>query len=163
MKQVPQNLLQGQAGVYRIASLLCMRGLNPYFPAVDVGADLIVDSCKIQVKCAHLRLNSVYPNGAYWFKLSFPTVKQGKRVWKNRAFSDSCDFVVFWGIEHDKFWIVPSSKLDTKQCLTLCPDRVKPSIVDNLENRWDLIDEFLTPTINTDSATVIDIKEKQHA
>jgi hypothetical protein len=118
----PANLLQGQAGVYQVASQLCLRGFNPHFPAVDIGADLVVDGgIRIQIKAAHLRLDKVYPQGAYWFKLGRTAIRHRTQVWEAVNFTDFCDFAVFWGIEQTRFWIVPASALDGHQCLVLGP------------------------------------------
>jgi len=120
--RAPRNLLQGQAGVYRVASMLCLRGLNPHFPAVDIGADLIVDGgLRIQVKSANLRTDKVYPNGAYWFRLGKPKPVKGQITWVTVDFDKICEFVVFWGITEDRFWIVPSLTLRDHQCLVLGP------------------------------------------
>ncbi len=121
MRKTPMNLLQGQAGVYRAASKLCLMGLNPYFAAVDDGADLLVDGVRIQVKAAHLRCDKVYKNGAYWFKLGRTAIRNRRQVWEAIKFTDICDFAVFWGIEEDKLWVVPAHELDGHHCLTLGP------------------------------------------
>lgn len=119
--------LQGQAGVFRVASELLLRGFNPQFPAVDCGADLVVDGgIRLQVKSGHLRYNSnIYPQGAYWFKLTKgPTVhgNHGIRPRTPRVFSVESDFVIFWGIEQHRFWVVPSALLDDKSLIVLGPE-----------------------------------------
>ena len=122
-EKAPQNLLQGQAGVYRVASALCLQGLNPFFPAVDHGVDILVDGLiRVQVKSAHLRTNRPYPQGAYWFKLGRTAIRGRRQVWESVDFTDFCDFVVFWGIEQDRFWITPAAALTNHQCLVLGPD-----------------------------------------
>jgi ribosomal protein L13 len=70
MRKLPENLAQGKAGEHSVAAQLLLRGHNPFFPAVDIGADLVIESgIKIQVKTAHLRFQkSCYQQGAYWFK-----------------------------------------------------------------------------------------------
>lgn len=123
MRTTPENLLKGQAGVYQVASQLCLRGFNPHFPAVDVGADLVIDAgVRIQVKSTHLRFQSPYPNGAYWFKLGTTRIEKRRQVWRNVKFSEFCDFVVFWGIDQNRFWVIPAPELDDHQCLVLGPD-----------------------------------------
>lgn len=122
-RKAPQNLLQGQAGVYRVASVLCLQGLNPFFPAVDHGVDILADGLiRIQVKSAHLRTDRVYPQGAYWFKLGRTAIREKRQVWEQVGFTEFCDFVVFWGIEQDRFWITPAAALTNHQCLVLGPD-----------------------------------------
>lgn len=119
--------IQGQAGVYRVASELMLRGFNPKFPAVDCGADLEVEGgVRLQVKAAHLRTGcSVYPLGAYWFKLARGPVVHGNHGIKPRSpriFSRDCEFVIFWGIEQHRFWIVPAPLLDGRHLVVLGPD-----------------------------------------
>lgn len=120
--------IQGQAGVYRVASELMLRGFNPKFPAVDCGADLEIEGgIRIQVKAAHLRTQgyAAYPQGAYWFKLARGPVAHGNhgvRPRSPRIFSRDCEFVVFWGIEQHRFWIVPAPILDGRHLVVLGPD-----------------------------------------
>lgn len=124
--KAPMNLLQGQAGVYRVASELMLRGYNPCFPAVDHGVDILIDEgVRIQVKSAHVRFHSkVFPDGAYWYKLHQAAYVSGNNtIHKSRAriYSEFCDFVVFWGIEGNYFWIAPSATFDGVSCVVLNP------------------------------------------
>jgi hypothetical protein len=119
--------LQGEAGVYRVASELLLRGFNPLVPSVDCGADLVVEGgVRIQVKSGHLRYNSrIYPQGAYWFKLTRGPYASGNHTLVKRGprqFSQESDFVVFWGIEQHRFWITPAHLLDGKSLLIVGPD-----------------------------------------
>ncbi len=125
MRKLPENLAQGKAGEYTVAAQLLLRGHNPFFPAVDIGADLILDSgIKIQVKSAHLRFQKgMYPQGAYWFKLTVRCMmSNGKMTKRERVFSQECDFVVLWGIEQNRFWIVPAAHLDGHQLVVVGAD-----------------------------------------
>lgn len=125
MEQAPQSLLVGQAGVWRVASMLALRGTNPHFPGVDHGYDLVTDrGCRIQVKAASLRKNSAYPDGAYWFKFWQATILSGMSNVRERGakdYSECSDVVVLWGIDEDRFWLLPSSVLAKTQCLTVGP------------------------------------------
>lgn len=144
---------QGQAGVYQVASQLLLRGVNVFFPAVDLGADLITDSgVRVQVKITHhsARMSSAYPAGAYWFHFMKTGIRRGKRTVAVRNLAADCDVVVLWGIEDDKFWVVPACELADCHCLVLegvCvgaykratrPDSRQRRIA-AFENRWDLI------------------------
>jgi hypothetical protein len=107
---------QGQAGVYQVASQLLLRGFRVCFPAADGhGVDLVLESgMRIQVKTSHLGTYDRTPYGAYWFnfgKTKFATATGALRKEK-RNYSEQCDFVILWGIEDSKFWIVPSKELD---------------------------------------------------
>lgn len=122
--------MQGMAGNYRIASELMLRGLNVYFPAIDIGVDLLVEGCvRIQVKSAHISTHHRYDKSGrpvYAFRLT-KTKFLGNRVLRAEArnFSEVCDFVVLWGIEQNRFWIVPADLLNGRF-----------SIVVGQEDRW---------------------------
>jgi len=149
----------GQAGVYQVASQLLLRGVNVYFPAVDSGVDLVTDSgIRIQVKMTHLarrarRDQQIYAGGAYWFHfMQRKVVKGGKGLMtvRGRDFASECDLVVLWGVDHNRFWIVPACELAECQCTVLAgvhngaykratrPDSRAQKIM-NFENRWDLV------------------------
>jgi transposase InsO family protein len=122
MRNLPTNLAQGQAGVYAVAAQLLLRGVNPAFPAVDIGADIVTDKgVKVQVKSARLRIQGrMYGGqGAYWFKLNTRAIVRQKKIIEvaHRIFSEESDFVVLWGINTNRFWVVPSHILDDH---TLC-------------------------------------------
>lgn len=120
---MPMRLAQGQAGVYTVAAQLLLRGVNPGFPAVDCGADIITDwGTRVQVKCAHRRA-SIW-GGSYHFMLdSGVTMYYGKNGHKKeslrdkapRIFSNECDFFVMWGIDDNRFWIIPAAFLDGRR------------------------------------------------
>ena len=126
MRSLPENLAKGQAGVYAVAAQLLLRGITPCFPAVDIGADIVThEGVRIQVKAGSFRhVERVYPEGAYWFKLSTRAVVKGSAVIKRipRVFSEECEFVVLWGIDHNRFWIVPAPVLDGRQLVILGPE-----------------------------------------
>lgn len=124
-RNLPPRLAQGQAGVYAVAAQLLLRGINPSFPAVDRGADIISDwGTRLQVKSGH-RWYEAW-GGSYAFCLdSGQTIytygegyKKGKRTHK-RMFSEECDFFVMWGIEDNRFWVVPSMLLDGKTTVVM--------------------------------------------
>ena len=119
------SLLVGQAGVWRVASELAIRGVLPMTPGVDIGADLYaMNGCRIQVKTAKLRKNSAYPDGAYWFKFWQSNVLTGSSGIKKRGARDyslCTDVMVLWGRDEDRFWVLPSTLVASTQCLTLGP------------------------------------------
>ena len=125
MKQAPQNLLVGQAGVWRVAAELARRGVNPLFPGVDHGYDLSTDGhCRIQVKSAGLRKNRSTPKGAYWFKFWQSSIVSGRNNIRHRGARDyslCADVVVLWGMTEDRFWVLPTTAISTTQCLLLGP------------------------------------------
>jgi hypothetical protein len=114
---------QGQAAVYRVVSELILRGFNVALPCVDDhGVDIYADGIRIQVKSAYSRFNHVYTQGAYWFKLTHGAIVTGGNTIRKRGgrqFSAQCDFVIFMGIDEQRFWIVPAAMLDRTTLVTL--------------------------------------------
>lgn len=117
--------LQGAAGNLRVASELLLQGLNVSIPIVDMGVDVEVESTvRIQVKSAHLSKDKRHANSgpSYCFFLARGPKALGKgksSPMVAREFSKVCDFVVLWGIEQSRFWIVPAVLLDGRYNVTL--------------------------------------------
>jgi len=117
-------MLQGQAGVYRVASELMMRGMLPCMPTTDMhGVDLILESgIRIQVKTACLTTYpGKYVKPLYRFSLGrviFSTAL-GRPKNSARNYSNTTDFVVLWGADDNRFWIVPSHILDGRHSVAL--------------------------------------------
>ena len=112
---------RGQAGVYRVAAELLLRGINVSFPAVDEGADLIAESgIRIQVKTTGIvhRNGAGFEDGAYWFHFTRGsrgvTVSRirGEKPKMTQKFSERSDVVVLYGIDQNRFWVVPALLLD---------------------------------------------------
>jgi hypothetical protein len=83
---------------------------------VDYGFDLLTDAgVRIQVKSSHLYMNHpAYPAGAYRFSVRENLdVRAGKQVRRRprRNWNSLCDFFVFWGIEENRFFVVPCSSM----------------------------------------------------
>jgi hypothetical protein len=146
------NLLVGEAGVLRVASELALMGHATFRPNVDVGVDLIIDNdLKIQVKTSHVRLVGEYPY--YLFKLNEKlSMKDGKRVRgkREKKFSEEVDFLIFWGVDENRFWIMPAKEADDKGSLYMAPLPTHPkarvlllrkaeSALQAYEGRWDLL------------------------
>ena len=122
-RQVFANHATGKAGEYRVASELIMRGHAVFFPAIDLGADLLIENgIRIQVKSCHLvERNSQV---AYFITPTYRIVHRDmKQVsLKDRKTSDECDFVIVWGIDENRFWVIPSELLDGKGSVSLGPE-----------------------------------------
>lgn len=121
-RKMAPKLAQGQAGVYTVAAQLLLRGINPGFPAVDCGADIITDwGTRIQVKCAHRR-PSIWGGSYHFIMTSGVTLYVGTHGHRKgslhdrepRTYSNECDYFVFWGIEDNRFWVIPVALLDGK-------------------------------------------------
>jgi hypothetical protein len=103
----------GKAAEHAVAAQLLMRQSVPHWPAVDLGYDLLTEKmCRVQIKSSHIDGNTRGGIPYYWF----PLAKTRLTIRKNQAvrvpvaeISKICDVVVFWGIEENQFWVVPSS------------------------------------------------------
>lgn len=113
-----------------MAAMLALRGINSYFPSVDHGCDLLADGLvRVQVKCTRFSQYNIkaYPQGAYYFHLRRAAYARGNKTivkCSPRMFSEDCDFVVFWGIDEDRFWVIPASDVDKVSCVVLGPRTV---------------------------------------
>jgi hypothetical protein len=130
-----QFVLTGRAGEYAVAAQLLLRSVVPAFPAVDTGIDLLTtpSGCRIQVKAAHLCTTPaiVRKNTEGVYRFSFPqhyfrnTSNRGpvNRVrTPRRQFEEYCDIVVLWGVDQNRFWVVPSNLLNGLQGIDLGPN-----------------------------------------
>jgi len=121
VKGPAQIHLTGQAGVYAVASELAIRGLHVHFPSVDYGYDLMIDhGIRIQVKAVRKRtIDPKYGPDAYLFKFWTPgtVYKKGRQ----RDYSSVCDFIVLWGVDERRFWIVPSALVANTTSVYLGP------------------------------------------
>jgi hypothetical protein len=99
-----KNMLIGEAGKYRVAAELLLRGINVYFPSVDDGVDLFTDNgLGIQVKAANKNCT-----GNYYFSFKSWSRRKGVSNQLPRLHY-SVTHVILWGITDDVFWIVPAS------------------------------------------------------
>lgn len=116
-KEGLRTQLQGQAGVWATAAQLALRGHVPFFPGVDYGYDLLLDNgVRLQVKTARLfstfGKRDRHPQGAYGFDTRCCKVgSDGKMRRVLRDYSTVADFFVLWGIDENRFWIVPCNEL----------------------------------------------------
>lgn len=108
----------GKAGEHAVASELLVRGIPVHIPIVDVGCDLIAgERVRIQVKSARLfrGTEKSRPMASYMFSLgtSAPNWKNGchKTIW--RDWSKVCDFIICWGVDERRFWVIPTNLLST--------------------------------------------------
>lgn len=166
MKELPLTLAQGQAAVHRVLAELLLRRIPCYIPAVDVGVDIALDDgTRLQVKSSKLRSvrsggrnpNSPSLGPAYRFSLSMKlhgNFDQGSwrrhassRPYTLRKYSEEVNFLVLWGIDEDRFWIVPADVCNERQGLVLYPGKRVPQVcptqqpfarvVHSYEGRWD--------------------------
>lgn len=113
----------GKAGEHAVASELLVRGIPVHVPIVDIGCDLIAgERVRIQVKSARIfkGTEKSRPMASYMFSLgtSAPNWKNGnhKTIW--RDWSKACDYIVCWGVDERRFWIIPSKLLSGEKTVT---------------------------------------------
>lgn len=160
----------GMAGVYAVASKLCLRGQTPCFPAVDVGVDLVLDNgVKLQVKAGNFRTHPAYPNGVYCIDaIRSLRVVKGRRVYGERSYKGTCDFLIFWAIPENRFFVIPVGELSkavwlpTKQGLAASPRKPKKESVARIlayEDAWHLLDVESAVQGMEQQLTSVEVKE----
>lgn len=121
-----QNLKTGQAGVLRVASELLLRGFNVAMPIVDDGCDLLAENfIRIQIKSGHLREHPAYPNGLYMFDFRQSSIVTGRNNVRKRGIRDysrDVDFLILWGIEQGRFWVIPSDMVSGRTLISVGPE-----------------------------------------
>ena len=150
--------LRGQAAVWRVASELAMRGHIPLFPGLDVGYDLQIDNgLRLQVKSGTLVYRhpaGFKANVGYSFNLRRGAWDNATKQYngrKRRTYAEVADFFVLWGVEENRFFIVPTS--NKKSSISFCSretisnsrnrslfDKVTRARRMEYEDRWDLLD-----------------------
>jgi hypothetical protein len=169
--------LQGAAAVWQAASQLALREHNPLFPGLDEGYDLQINNgLRLQVKSATIQYRSSvnYPLGAYCFGLRRGAWDGSKKAYTRsnlRSYSEVADFFVLWGIDENRFFILPTSyegkaiwfsrrgfesKSHNRRVFA---ERTERRLAD-YEDRWDLLDVNRTSSDLIESA-VDSIEEKK--
>jgi len=127
------------AGEHAVAAQLLVRGLNVFFPAIDTGVDLLCDNgCRVQVKSSHLGVGpshkATYPEGIYQFEFkawrSIAMNSTRSRRAPRPSLESYCDIVVLWGIEQNRFWVVPAGVFRGTQRVFLGPTNDRRFIKD---------------------------------
>jgi hypothetical protein len=161
--------LQGQAAVWQVASQLALRGHVPFFPGIDQGSDLWLENgLRLQIKCATLRVikGQNYPEGAYGFQLRRNVWMSNEKKTRRsslRPYSEVADFFVLWGIDENRFFILPTihagqaiwfapkfyhSKSNNRKVFGLITEQR----LADMEDRWDLLDVSTTSNALIESA-----------
>ena|SRR5579859_6706470 len=151
MKKAFKTHSKGMAGVYAVASRLCMLGHTPFFPSVDFGVDIMLDNgVKLQVKCGNLRKHPGYQQGVYCFDVRKAFTIVGHTVYKHqkdRTYVGTCDFIIFWGIDENRFFVMPSAEIQGSVWIPsrnsyMCK-RKAPTVAETAlarEDAWHLLD-----------------------
>jgi len=139
--------MAGIAGEYAVAAQLILRGVDVYFPGVDWGVDLMTGSgCRVQVKSAHINTSpamiAAHGEGTYNFSLhvSRRVVRGGgtSEIIRRPKPSARADVYVFWGIDQNRFWVVPASIADDVTCFNLGRE-ITPRFVGNIADVHEMV------------------------
>jgi len=123
-----------------------------YFPSVDEGVDIVLgNGLKLQVKCGRYH-NDPRTSGRYHI-LAPGRVKKyqkGRDRDERRSYAGVVDFVVYWAIEENRFFVFPAgsltsgvwipSKLDTFKNLAKKTKTFSAPLVREYEEAWHLLD-----------------------
>ena len=160
--------LQGAAAVWQVASQLALRGHNVLFPGLDEGYDIqLSNGLRVQVKCSTLRIHSKgfqYPG--YLFGLRRGAWDRGAKKYRRstlRPYSEVADFFVLWGIDENRFFVVPTvgagqslwfthRGYESKSQNKVHAQKVTASRLRDMEDRWDLLDVSTTSSELIESA-----------
>ncbi len=136
-----ENLVLGEAGKYRVASELLIRGFRVAFPAVDDGVDLYTENgLSIQVKTAHIqkKLNRY----TFSFK-AWKVISKGMRTQHFQYLDDRVTHIVLWCVDDNDFFIIPTNEIEPPYQIHYNPNpkhqRLGPSKWRGYLNRWDLL------------------------
>lgn len=147
--------LQGQAGVYQVCAQLALRGINPCVPAVDYGFDIITDTgLRIQVKSANGRKHPGFPVSTYCFSVRENFILRSTKAErkKRRNWLEVCDLFVFWGIDENRFFIVPADSIQENFWIQFKAGTSRSPFL-KYEDRWDLLD------VNEVSGSIVETAE----
>jgi len=121
-----------------------------YFPSVDEGVDIMLgNGLRIQVKCGRYH-NDPRTSGRYHI-LAPGRVKKyqkGKDRDEKRSYAGVVDFVVYWAIEENRFFVFPADKLTIGVWIPSKIDKFKQMgknslsvrLVREYEEAWHLLD-----------------------
>ena len=111
----------GKAGEHIVAAQLLLRGVPVSFPAVDDGADLYAGHLRIQVKAARKIRSRRANSWGYHFNIGMHKWHSEQKRFYHVDGRHRVDFFVFWGVDENRFWVVPSSLL-AKTCIRIVED-----------------------------------------
>jgi hypothetical protein len=134
----------GKAGEHAVACQLLLRGLDVAFMSVGIGVDLIAENgCRIQVKCGHLTNSSkgLGPHYALLLRKGMIRSRTANVIVPRRPFVEVCDAVVYWGIEQNRFWIMPPDLCDSCYAVRLGLElKTQPRLVADVASVQAMVD-----------------------
>jgi len=117
----------GRAGEFAVASQLLLRGVPVSFPAVDAGYDLLAGQLRIQVKTARKFRHRVAGSWGYVFNIGVSKWDSHTRHFYKARAVGTVDFYVLWGVDENRFWIVPAHAL-TKNMIRIVDSSKRHSV-----------------------------------
>lgn len=147
-----QSAFTGQAGLYAVASRLSLLNHSVYIPSVDEGVDIMLgNGLRIQVKCRHIARTKGVSGRSYtvplWKKKKY---RKGKDYDITQCYTDAVDFVIFWAIEDNRFFVFPAaevtcavwipSKMDNFSNRARKTNNVSAPLITQFEEAWHLLD-----------------------
>jgi hypothetical protein len=145
-----QSAFTGAAGQYAVASRLSLMNHTVYFPSVDEGVDIVLgNGLRLQVKCGRYH-NDPRTSGRYHI-LAPGRVKRyhkGEHRDVRRSYAGVVDFVIYWAIEENRFFVFPAAKLTIGVWIPSKLDTFKQMgknslsvrLIREYEEAWNLLD-----------------------
>jgi hypothetical protein len=134
----------GKAGEHAVASQILLRGLDVAFLQVGIGVDLIAENgCRIQVKCGHLTNTErgCGPHYTLLLRKGMIRSRTSQEVVPRKPFAEVCDVVVYWGIEQNRFWILPPKLCDSCYAVRLGGElTTRPRLVADIASVQSMVD-----------------------
>jgi hypothetical protein len=145
---------------------------------------MLGNGLKIQVKCAHLQFTErkKYEIGNYSFDLRRPAydplmIKRNHQSTSNyRKYADIADFFILWGIDENRFWIVPTGIKNLRLTFTRKDDiswKINPGLRAlwslrskekevAMEERWDLLDTSTVKNLVESAVVETSLAQKEN-
>lgn len=171
--------LRTQAAVWTVAAQLALRGHVPLFPGLDVGYDLVLDNgLRLQIKSSMIKHQAKqnYPFGAYGFQLLRGAWDSNAKKYKRsnlRPYSEVADFFVLWGIDENRFFILPTANagkaiwfgrkgFESKSNNRKVFGKITEQRLVDMEDRWDLLNVSDVKDLVNSAATEIQLAQKEN-
>lgn len=125
----------GLAGELRVMSELLLRGHNPAKSYLDNGIDLFLENGKkLQVRSGRLR-----KSGARRYECIVNKKPYG--IHKKKGIVDEIDFLIFWCIDYNTFYIFPKQVIEKLTAICIIPDKQKQrnSWYEKYQEKWELL------------------------
>lgn len=129
----------GKAAEYRAMSELLLRGAEPMLVSVDRGVDLVLpNGCKVQVRAARKSSAGQYRWKMVQYRYPRDFGPNAIKAKLDRRRSPVVpDFVAFWAVDEDRWFVVPYADVADVNHVTI--NKHKPTAVLAYEKAWDVL------------------------